>query len=422
MTFLLRERPLRAPRASKLDPFEEFIASLVEEHPDIRATRLLEELQERGFDGGYTIVRRYLNKIRPKPKKKHFTLVRTASGKQAQADWSPYKLTTGETFYSWSAILSFSRFQYMRFTNDMKQNTVFRMLKWSFRAFGGIPGEVVFDTMPGVVDRWEFDEPIINLKMLDFAAYYGFTIHVAPRGGSSYKGKIERPFRFLEDSFFNARSFDSLEAANASLTRWLEHRCNARVHRTTGRKPSEMLREEQPLLAPLPVHPYDDREFAYRIADPYGRIQFDGNFYSVPPVYVGRWVYVRASETQVRCSASRRTRWRFTPGRFEANESSTYSQGIERKTAPSPMTSCSSASPIGARKRFHTPRKSANESGLHDASWRMCSSYSATMPPRTSCAPSDTPPVTWRSTPRRCVGSSSPWRHPAPSKTGSQRK
>lgn len=289
----------RTPRRSKLDPYKDDIAELIREFPDIRATRLLEELQARGFDGQYTIVRRYLRSIRPKPKKKMFRQVQTGPGKQAQADWSPYKLSDGTPIYALSVILSYSRYQFMQFVTDMRQPTLFRLLKAALEAFGGVPEELVFDSMPGVVDRWEMDIPMLNLRMVDFAAYHGFGLHIAPRGDGAYKGKVERPFRFLEESFFNARRFDSLEAANRLLAWWLEHKCNARTHKTTRRQPCEMLAEELSLLHPLPTHPYDDRELAYRLVDGYGRVGYDGNFYSAPESHVGCWVYLRVGAEQL---------------------------------------------------------------------------------------------------------------------------
>lgn len=287
------------PRPSKLDPHRERVAELLAEYPDIRATRVFEELQADGFEGGYTIVRQYLRQVRPKPAKKRFRRVETAAGEQAQADWSPYKLADGSPLYAWSIVLSYSRYQHMAFTTDMRQPTLFRQLRRAFEDFGGVPTQVVFDSMPGIVDGWELDEPVLNLRALDFAAHYGFTLHIAPRGQGNYKGKVERPFRYVEESLFNGRTFTSLEQARATLRWWLDQRANVRRHRTTGVPPVERLDEERPRLQGLPGHPYDDRELAFRVVDGYGRIHFDGNRYSVPLSYSGRRVYVRADEQRV---------------------------------------------------------------------------------------------------------------------------
>ncbi len=294
---LARELPPgRAPRPSKLDPWLDRIADLVAEYPDIRATRVLEELQAMGFDGSYTIVREHLKQIRPKPKRRAAQLVETAPGQQAQVDWSPYELADGTAVYAFSVVMSYSRCQYLHFCRDMRQPTVFRQLRRAFEYLGGVADEYVFDTMPGVVDRWELDVPVLNLRAIDFATYYDFEIHVAPRNDGAYKGKVERRFRHANESLFNGRTFHTIEALNTTTAWWLRERRNNRKHSRNGRIPFEALREEP--LNPIPPRPYDDRELAHRIVDSYGYVAFDGNWYRVEG-HVGEWVYVRASESEV---------------------------------------------------------------------------------------------------------------------------
>ncbi len=297
---LQRQAPQpRTPRASKLDPYRSVIAEQLRRYPNIRATRLHEELQARGFDGGYTIVRERLNELRPKLEREEpFQLVITSQGEQAQVDFSPYKLANGTPIYCFSCVLSHSRYLYACFCSDMRQPTIFRQLRRAFDAFGGVPRECVFDTMAGVIDRWELGQPIFNLAAVDFAVYNDFKLHAAPRRKPEYKGKIERPFRFIEESLLNGRTFYSLAQANETMAWWLEHRANCRTHQMTKQVPVEVLVEERPSLKPLPTHPYDDRELAHRLVDSYGYINFDSNHYRAP-VRIGRWIYVRASEDEV---------------------------------------------------------------------------------------------------------------------------
>ena len=283
----------RTPRASKLDPHREHIAWLLGEYPDITAQRVHEELRDRGFDGGYTIVRELVGELRPKAAKKPSLRVETEPGAQAQVDWSPYKIDSGHQLHALSVILSHSRGQYIEFFDDERQPTLMTGLRRAFERFGGVPHELVFDNMKTVVSHWEAGEPVIQLTMLDFAAYYDFTVHVAPPYQPQYKGKVERPFRYLETSFFNGRRFDSPAQARDTLEWWVEHRADARTHSTTGRVVGEAMREERTTLRPLPRTPYDTRSLCWRVVDGYQHVQHESNHYSVPARYVGALVALR---------------------------------------------------------------------------------------------------------------------------------
>lgn len=293
------EREMPPPptqRGSKLDAFAAQIDSWLSSYEDLTAVRLNEMLQAEGYSGGYTIVREHLKRLRgQRTPKQAFQVVETPAGQQAQFDWSPYLLPgCGEKAQFWGCSLSWSRARAFEAWDNSRQTTILGCLKRSFETFGGVPQQCVTDTMAGVVDRWECEQPILNVRFVDFAAYYHFAVDIAPRGCARYKGKTERPFWYVEQNLLNGRTFRSLEEFKEVLAWWVTERAMRRPHPLTDRPLAEMLAEERPFLQPLPVRPYDTREVVIRVVDTYGFVQHQTNFYRVPDEHIGALVYVCA--------------------------------------------------------------------------------------------------------------------------------
>jgi hypothetical protein len=142
------------------------------------------------------------------------------------------------------------------------------------------------------VDRWECGRPILNAGFVDFAAYYHFALDVSPRRYPQYKGKVERPFRYVEENLLNGRTFHSLEHFFETLDWWIRERAMKRPHPRTKRPICDMLEEERPHLQPLPVHPYDARDVVVRQVEETGHVRHETNLYRVPDEQIGELVYL----------------------------------------------------------------------------------------------------------------------------------
>jgi hypothetical protein len=95
-----------------------------------------------------------------------------------------------------------------------------------------------------------------NLELSRFARHCGFRIKVC-RLRAKTKGKVERPIRYLRDSFLYGRTFVSDADLNDQATHWLATVANVRQHATTQWIPQErFLAVEQPVLQVLPACPY----------------------------------------------------------------------------------------------------------------------------------------------------------------------
>jgi transposase len=83
----LRRRP--GARASKLDPFKDYLGRRRAEHP-LSAVRLLEEIRPMGYTGSLATLRRFLATLDAQATRRRKLTVRfeTPPGQQAQADWA----------------------------------------------------------------------------------------------------------------------------------------------------------------------------------------------------------------------------------------------------------------------------------------------------------------------------------------------
>lgn len=292
--------PAPKPRSSKLDPFVEQIDQLLERYPRITAARVLEELGRSGYDGGYSILKERVRKLRKTPARQLTVRFETAPGLQAQMDWATYEINFSvqgkRRVNLFSYILGYSRRQYIHFTESMDFETTIRQHIKAFDHLGGVAAVCLYDNMKVVVTRWEDDAPVYNTRFLAFATHYGYKPWACQVRRPQTKGKVERPFHYIEMNLLNGREFRSLEHLNEVARWWLSQVADVRLHGTTKKTPLELHAEEQPHLLPLPSLAFDTAQVVYRIVDTDGTIQYANNRYSVPWRLVGESLPVRITE------------------------------------------------------------------------------------------------------------------------------
>ena len=295
----------RKRRGSQVDEYEDRMRELLARYPDITATRVLEELRSAGYTGGYTILRERVNELRPRPSLRLVQRFETDPGVQAQMDYASYTIEFSHEgrrrVNLFSYILGYSRRQYLHFVESQNLETTLREHIRAFEHLGGAAATCLYDNMKVVVLRHEDGAPVYNPKFLAFATHYGFRpIACQPRRPQT-KGKVERPFDYVEKSPLNGRTFRSFEHLNEVTAWWLAEVADKRIHRKTQQRPVDRHAEEQPRLIPLPDQPYDIAEVVYRVIDCEGFVSFGRTRYSVPwqHAHPGQAVPVKVSEHEV---------------------------------------------------------------------------------------------------------------------------
>lgn len=249
----------RAPTVHKLDPYKGIIQARLEVYPQLTAQRLYEEVRAAGYTGCYSRVRDYVRQVRPQQVADPVVRFETPPGCQGQVDFGSFRLPWGRR-HALLVVLGYSRLLWLRFFRRQTMEVLCGGLERAFGTFGGVPQELLFDQMRSVVvadQRLAGGGLALNAEFLRFAAHWGFR----PRSCRPYrartKGKVERPIRYVRQSFFYGREFVNDADLNAQVEHWLAQTANVRRHGTTGERPQERFeRDERRTLGPLASSPY----------------------------------------------------------------------------------------------------------------------------------------------------------------------
>jgi len=295
--------PKARARGSIVDPFEPVLKELLARYPNLTVERALQELRQRGFAGGYTVVRQRVRHLRPRPAPAPVPRFETEPSQQAQMDFGVYDLDfTREgrrRVYLFSYLLGYSRRQYLRWVESMDLRTTLREHVHAFHHLGGVARVCLYDNFKAVVLWHDTDGPLYNPKFLAFATHYGFRPQACRVRRPQTKGKCERKFFYVETSLLNGRTFDTLDHLNEVTRDWLANVADVRRLRDFKESPLERHAREQPYLLPLPAADFDTALMLYRHVNVEGFVAYRLNFYSVPWSYIGQVLPVRILDEEV---------------------------------------------------------------------------------------------------------------------------
>ncbi len=276
---------------SKLDDYRAVIRYKALEQ-DWQVRQIFKYIRELGYEGGETILRQYVRKIRPKPARRPALRFETERGVQGQVDLSPYEIELGGVLTAvncFSFVLCWSRWRFFWFVEQIDRFMVMWCHRMAFEELGGMPAHILYDQMKQVVIAVIDGETMLQDDFARFVGHYGFSARVLEAGYKEGKGKVEKPFQDVE-TFLRHHSFHSLDDLNEKAYRWRHEELHATPHRTTDDKPADRVVAERPHLLELPGVPFrcDQRQRAH--TGKHFHVEHLGRFYSVPPEFADRWV------------------------------------------------------------------------------------------------------------------------------------
>jgi len=320
------DRSLGPP--SLCQPFEAVIKAKLDQ--GLSAQRIYQDIvAEEGFDGSYSSVKRFVRRLgasTPLP----FRRMECEPGHEAQVDFGSgaWIVQDGKKrrAHVLRIILSHSRKGYSEAVFKQDTENFIRVIENAFQAFGGVPKTLVIDNLKAAVTKADWFDPDLNPKIIAFARHYNFVFLPTKPYTPRHKGKVESGIKYVKNNALKGRSFASLAEHNQFLLGWERQVADTRIHGTTRQQVGKRFLEvERSALMPLAAERFPSYHEGRRKVNRDGHIEVARGYYSVPPEYLGRRVWVHWDSRMVRIYNEQlqqiAVHVRVSPGKFHTDRS-----------------------------------------------------------------------------------------------------
>ena len=216
-------------------------------------------------------------------------------GQEMQHDTSPHRMMIGGkilTAQCAGLVLAYSRRLFIQYYPRFTRFEAKAFLLEAVRFMGGSCPLCVIDNTSVMLAAGAGADAVIAPEMLAFARTLGFRFRAHRVGNPDRKGRIERPFAYVEGNFLAGRSFADYDDLNRQAVTWCRDIANAKPKHALGMSPEAAYQIEKPHLQPLPGALPPVYELLERVVDMHGFVSVDTNRYSVPERFVGQAVAV----------------------------------------------------------------------------------------------------------------------------------
>ena len=294
-----------AHEQSLVEPWRERVLALHERGVEGQAIwQLL--VEEHGFTGSYSSVKRFLRRLAPGRTRATLRL-EVSPGEEAQVDFGYagqfLDPESGRVRRAWVFVmtLSCSRHQYAELVFEQTIETWLRLHRMAFEFFGGVPRRVVLDNLRAAIVHAALYDPEVQRSYRECAEHYGFLIAPCRPRTPEHKGKVEQGgVHYVKRNALAGRAFRDIHDGNRHLVRWCLEVAGRRLHGTTKQIPLEVFdQHERAALLPLPLSPWELAEWKQAKLHVDCHVVFGGAYYSAPHRLIGERLWVRATGSKI---------------------------------------------------------------------------------------------------------------------------
>jgi transposase len=209
-------------RPSMVDPYLDFIRQTLDQYPRLRATRIYQMAQDRGYTGSVVQLRRRVARLRPQIREP-FLRLETFPGEQAQVDWAHFgPVMVGRARRALSCFvmtLSYSRALYLEFFFDQTTENFLRGHVHAFQTWHGQPRAILYDNLKSAVLERRGAQILFNPRLLELSGHYHFAAQPCQVRAGNQKG-MSSTAGAAEDQRRKGREF---HFRNSWRWRWKRH-------------------------------------------------------------------------------------------------------------------------------------------------------------------------------------------------------
>jgi transposase len=183
-----------------------------------------------------------------------------APGQEMQHDTSPHRVrfakagTSGKIVAVQCAglVLAYSRRLFIQYYPRFTRFEAKTFLLEAARFMDGVCPVCIIDNTSVLLAAGAGGDAVIAPEMLAFARTLGFRFRAHQVGHPDRKGRIERPFAYVENNFLAARDFEDFDDLNHQAIAWCRDVANLKPKRALGMSAEAAYLIERPHLVPLP--------------------------------------------------------------------------------------------------------------------------------------------------------------------------